>query len=53
MSNRTADELARGRMLYDRWAAHQARQGVMVDEWDDLEETDRESWTFIAIEEWN
>lgn len=37
-----------GRHLYEKWLAHQAKQNVECDPWDELEETDKEAWRMLG-----
>lgn len=37
-----------GRQLYDRYSFEQAQLGVEVDEWEDIEESERAAWVALA-----
>jgi hypothetical protein len=39
-----------GKELYEIYARKMEYYGVMVDPWDDLEDTDRKAWAATAIE---
>ena len=37
-----------GKWLYLEWAGFMAEQGIEVDSWSDIDDSDRESWNRLA-----
>ncbi len=42
-----------GEQLYAIYKSKSRQQGVIVDEWEDLDDTDRAAWCLTAIEVWD